>query len=74
MNQELYALSDMAKLLAVKPYRILYLLSVDPSLEPKLRLAGKRLWTLAEISPISERLKLQTALQWKEGLEGGSDA
>jgi hypothetical protein len=58
---ELFSLSDVAKLIVVAPHRILYLLSVDPSLEPKLRVAGKRLWTHEEIVPISDRFALQTA-------------
>lgn len=69
--QELFSLSDVAKLLVVAPHRILYLLSVDPSLEPRLRVAGKRLWTVEEIAPISDRLMLQTAARLKR--EGGSN-
>ena len=73
MNKELFALSDLAKMLAVPPHRILYLLSVDSSLEPRLRCAGKRLWTYEEIVPISERLKVQTASRLNRE-EGGSHA
>ena len=68
--QDLFSLSDVAKLLVVAPHRILYLLGVDPSLEPKLRVAGKRLWTVEEIAPISDRLTLQTAARLAR--EGGN--
>jgi hypothetical protein len=63
MQPELYSLSGVADLLAVKPHRILYLLSTRAVPEPQLRVAGKRLWTLEEIAVLSERLKLQTAAQ-----------
>ena len=57
MPKELYSLSDVAKMLMVQPYQIHYLLSIDSSLEPRLRVAGKRLWTHEEIGPLSKRLK-----------------
>lgn len=73
MQKELYSLSDVADLLKVKPHRILYLLSIRAVPEPRLRVAGKRLWTLAEISPLSERLNLQLASELPPE-EGGPDA
>lgn len=73
MTYDLYSLSDVAKLLVVAPHRILYLLGVDPSLEPHRRCAGKRLWTTEEISRISERLKLQTASRLRRQEGGHND-
>ena len=61
MNQELFALGDVARLLDVKPHRILYLLSTRAVAEPALRVAGKRLWNPTEIAALSELLQIQTA-------------
>ncbi len=61
MFHELYSLRDVASMLAVKPHRILYLLSVGAVPEPRLRVGGRRLWTLPEITQISELCKLQIA-------------
>lgn len=65
MNQELFSLGDVARMLGVKPHRILYLLSTAAVAEPALRVAGKRLWNHAEIAAVSEILKLQTAAKWE---------
>jgi hypothetical protein len=72
VNQELFSLGDVARLLAVKPHRILYLLSVGAAAEPALRVAGKRLWTHEEIAALSELLKVQTAADWER--ERSTDA
>lgn len=56
MNNELFALGDVARQLAVKPHRIQYLLSTAAVAEPGLRVAGKRLWNHAEIAALSEVL------------------
>ena len=61
MQPELYSTSEVADLLQVQPHRILYQLSTRAVPEPKLRVAGKRLWTLDEIAALSEKLTLQTA-------------
>lgn len=71
MNQELFALGDVARLLDVKPHRILYLLSTRAVAEPALRVAGKRLWSHAEVAALSEILKPQTAAKWER--ERGTD-
>lgn len=65
MQQQLYSLSGVAELLQVKPYRILYMLSVGAVPEPRMRVAGKRLWTIEETVPVSERLQLQAAAEWE---------
>lgn len=71
MNQEFFSLREVARLLAVKPHRILYLLSVGTASEPALRVAGKRLWSHEEIAALSELLKVQTAAKLER--ERGSD-
>lgn len=63
MQQELFSLGDVAELLRAKPHRIFYLLSVGAVPEPRLRVGGKRLWTLEEIVPIAERLKFDLAAE-----------
>lgn len=67
MHTELYSLGDVARLLAVKPHRILYALSVGAVAEPALRVAGKRLWNAAEVAALSEVLKIQTAAKLQRG-------
>ncbi len=57
MTKELYSLADVAKLLNAKPFTLHYMLSTGSIAEPKLRVAGRRVWTLAEINPIREKLK-----------------
>lgn len=66
----LYPLSDVADLLNVKAHRILYLLSTRAVPEPRLKVAGKRLWTMAEIVPVSEKLKVQIASEVKQEEKG----
>lgn len=71
MNAELFSLGDIARMLTVKPHRILYALSVGAVAEPALRVAGKRLWNPAEVAALSEVLKMQTAAKWQR--ERGTD-
>lgn len=71
MSTELYSLGDVARILAVKPHRILYALSVGAVAEPALRVAGKRLWNPSEVAALSEALKIETAAKWQR--ERGTD-
>lgn len=59
MNQELYSLGDVSKMLNVQAHRILYLLSTRAVPEPSLRVGGRRLWSLPEIAVVAEKLKIQ---------------
>lgn len=61
MQPQLFSLGDVAKILCTQPYRIVYLLNVGAVPEPRLRVAGKRLFTHEEIVPIAERLKIDLA-------------
>jgi hypothetical protein len=72
MSTDLFSLGDVAKMLATKPHRILYALSVGAVKEPGLRVAGKRLWTMAEIAALAEVLKLRLAAQdeRERGIDG----
>lgn len=65
---------DVAELLRVSADKIFYLLQTGQIPEPRLRVGGKRLWTLEEISPISEKLKIQHALEIPPVKKGGPDA
>ncbi len=62
-EKELYSMSDVADLLKVQQHKIHYLLATKQVPEPRLRVAGKRLWRLEEILPISEKLKIQHAFE-----------
>lgn len=70
-EKELYSLTDVADLLHVAAHKITYLLQTRQVPEPRLRVAGKRLWTLGEILPISEKLKIQKALEIAPIKKGG---
>lgn len=56
MNNELFSLGDVARLVGVKPHRIQYLLSTSAVAEPVLRVAGKRLWSADELAALSKVL------------------
>lgn len=61
--QELYSLAQAARMLECAPHRISYLLSTRAVPEPKVKVAGRRLWTLEEIAVIAEALRVQVAKQ-----------
>ena len=63
MNTDLFSLSDVSRMLDVKPHRIQYLLSTLAVAEPELRVAGNRLWNAAEIAALSEVLTIQTTVK-----------
>ena len=47
----------------IAPHRILYLLSNRLGPEPKLRVGGRRLWSLPEIAVVAEKLKIQVGAE-----------
>lgn len=63
MCTDYFTLGDAARILAVPPYQITYLLSTGKLPEPK-RIGNRRLFTHADLCTISEYLKLG---QGKEG-------
>lgn len=73
-NRQLFSMIDVAELLRVPADKIFYLLQTGQIPEPRLRAGGKRLWTLEEISPISEKLKIQHAFEVAPLKKGGPDA
>jgi hypothetical protein len=56
---DFYLLSDVARLLRCRPYRIAYLLSTRQVPEPSLRIGNKRVFTPNDISRIAEKLQIQ---------------
>lgn len=62
-EKEHYSLIDVAELLGVPVEKIYQLLKTRQVPEPRLRVRGKRLWTLAEILPVSEKLTIQHAFE-----------
>jgi hypothetical protein len=62
----LYSLGEVGHRLAVPTYRILYLLNSRQIDEPQ-RVAGRRVWTLAQIEGIAERMKGRAAKEVGNG-------
>lgn len=73
-ERKLFSLIDVAELLHVPAEKITYLLQTGQVPEPMRRMGGKRLWTLAEILPISEKLTLQHAFEIPPIKKGESNA
>jgi DNA-binding transcriptional MerR regulator len=53
---QLFSLGEVSQRLAVPTYRILYLLNSRLIEEPR-RVAGRRVWTVAEIETIRQALR-----------------
>ena len=52
MPQTQFILNEVAKIAGVKPHAITYALSVQHLQEPKLRIAGKRIFSAQEVEAI----------------------
>lgn len=61
MDMDLFSLADVARILRCKPYQIVYLISTGHIPEPRLRIGGKRIFTMADIHRIAEKLQIQLA-------------
>jgi hypothetical protein len=64
---EHYSLSDVARLLNLKPYRISYALSVGLVPEPAGRLSNKRIFGLSDVEHIAEHFGVTVVPKLKEG-------
>jgi DNA-binding transcriptional MerR regulator len=53
-----FLLGDVARILRCQPYQIVYLLTTGKVPEPALRIGNKRIFTLADVHRIAERLKV----------------
>ena len=60
MNPEYFSMSDAARVLHTQSYRISYLLSTRQIPEP-MRIGGRRVFTTADLTRISEVLDLELA-------------
>lgn len=54
MPQTQFILNEVAKIAGVKPHAITYALSVQHLQEPKLRIAGKRIFSAQEVEAIKK--------------------
>jgi hypothetical protein len=61
-NTQYFSLADVAKLLRCRPFQIVYLLTTGQVPEPALRNDMERIFTIADIQRIKERLDMQLAL------------
>jgi len=60
-STDFFLLSDVAKLLRVHGYQIVYQMVQNPTLEPRLRIGGRRIFTIEDIHRIAEKLQIQLA-------------
>jgi DNA-binding transcriptional MerR regulator len=56
MTQELFLLSDVARLLGVAPHRVAYLFMTRKLDEPQLRLGNRRIFTVADVQRVAKAL------------------
>lgn len=61
MDMDFFSLKDVARILRCQPYQVVYLISTGKVPEPRLRIGGKRIFTLADIHRIAEKLQLGLA-------------
>ena len=54
MNKQLYSTVDLAKLLGVAEHRIAYAHRCGKLAEPKLKVAGKRIYSLADAKRVAK--------------------
>jgi len=71
MNKEYYLLGDAARLLGCQAYQISYLLLTRKVPEP-LRIGGRRVFTLGDLTKIAELLELDTIRELKIRGKGGA--
>ena len=63
MEMDIYSLKDVARILHCQPYRITYLISTGQVPDTRLRVGGKRIFTLADVQRISEKLNMQMGMK-----------
>ena len=57
MTKKNYSLSEVAKLLKKQPYQISYVISSGHISEPKLRFAGKRMFSEPDVEKLREHFQ-----------------
>lgn len=60
MNKQQFALNEVASTLKIRPHRITYALASGFVPEPKLRLAGKRVFEADDIERLKQHFKKGT--------------
>ena len=65
-NTEFFLLGDVARILRCQPYQIVYLLSTRQLPEP-MRIGNKRVFTIADMQRIADKLQLQLAQELIDG-------
>ncbi len=61
MDTEYFLLSDVSRILRCQNYHIVYLLTTRQVQEPRLRIGGKRIFTIHDIQRIAEKLQVPLA-------------
>jgi hypothetical protein len=60
-DMDFFSLGDVARILRCQPYQVVYLISTRQVPEPRLRIGGKRIFTMADIHGIAEKLQVALA-------------
>ena len=61
MDTDFFSLGDVARILRCQPYQVVYLISTRQVPEPRLRIGGKRIFTMPDIHRIAEKLQVALA-------------
>ena len=67
MNKQHFTLKDVARLLKVKPYQIVYALTVGLVEEPKLRISNKRIFQPGDIDRLAHHFGKKAIASHGEG-------
>lgn len=70
MNETLFSMKEVARILRVQPYQIAYLLNTNRVPEPKVRLGGRRAFAAEDIERLAARLHVELPLERAEGQHG----
>lgn len=57
MDIDLFSLRDVARILRCRNYQVIYLITTGQVPEPRLRVGGKRIFTLTDIHRLAEKLQ-----------------
>ena len=60
-NTDYFLLGDVARILRCQPYQIVYLLTTRQVPEPRLRIGNKRIFTIADMQRLADKLQVQMA-------------
>jgi hypothetical protein len=62
-NTNYFVLGDVARILRCQPYQIVYLLTTHQVPEPTLRLGNRRVFTIADVHRMAEKLQLHMTVE-----------